>query len=82
MSKKQKLLNKFLKNPISKTLTFDELETLLTSLGFEKIDGSGSRIKFFHKDKDSLINLHKPHPDKILKIYLIRQIQNKLKEIS
>jgi hypothetical protein len=39
-------------------LTFDELETLLISLGFEKIDGAGSRIKFFNKEKDSLINLH------------------------
>ncbi|VVM26955.1 hypothetical protein BSPWISOXPB_5643 [uncultured Gammaproteobacteria bacterium] len=58
MSKKQKLLDKFLRNPISKTLTFDELETLLISLGFEKIDGAGSRIKFFNKEKDSLINLH------------------------
>ncbi|CAC9436250.1 type II toxin-antitoxin system HicA family toxin [bacterium endosymbiont of Bathymodiolus sp. 5 South] len=81
MSKKQKLLDKFLRNPISKTLTFDELETLLISLGFEKIDGAGSRIKFFNKEKDSLINLHKPHPSKILKIYLVRQIQDKLKEI-
>jgi hypothetical protein len=43
----------FLRNPISKTLTFDELETLLISLGFEKIDGAGSRIKFFNKEKDS-----------------------------
>jgi hypothetical protein len=35
------LLDKFLRNPISKTLTFDELETLLISLGFEKIRLSG-----------------------------------------
>jgi hypothetical protein len=46
-------------------MTFDELETLLISLGFEKIDGAGSRIKFFNKEKDSLINLPK------LEIYVL-----------
>ena len=36
---------------------------------------------FSNKEKDLLINLHKPHPSDILKVYLIKQIQNKLKEI-
>ena len=30
---------------------------------------------------DNLINLHKPHPSNILKVYLIKQIQEKLKEV-
>ena len=80
MSKKDKLLLKFLENPPKKDLTFKELNTLLTSLGFIKIEGAGSAVKFYNKDKDLLINLHKPHPSDILKVYLIKQIQNKLKE--
>ena len=28
-----------------------------------------------------MINLHKPHPSNILKTYLVKQIQTKLKEI-
>lgn len=80
MSKKDKLLLKFLENPPKKDLTFKELNTLLISLGFIKIEGSGSAVKFYNKDKDLLINLHKPHPSDILKVYLIKQIQNKLKE--
>ncbi len=81
MSKKEKLLKKFLQNPIKKDLTFSELETLLLSCGYVKIEGNGSAVKFYNKQKDSLINLHKPHPSDILKVYLIKQIQEKLKEI-
>jgi hypothetical protein len=81
MSKKDKLLTKFLENPPRKDLTFKELTTLLLSLDFEKIEGSGSAVKFYNKEKDLLINLHKPHPSDILKVYLVKQIQNKLKEI-
>jgi len=81
MSKKDKLLNRFLETPLKKNLTFNELETLLLSCGFSKIDGAGSAVKFYHKDKDLLINLHKPHPSNILKVYIIKQIQTKLKEV-
>ena len=80
VNKKDKLLLKFLENPPKKDLTFKELNTLLISLGFIKIEGAGSAVKFYNKDKDLLINLHKPHPSDILKVYLIKQIQNKLKE--
>ena len=81
MSKKNKLLTKFLQVPPLKNLTFNELEILLCSCGFVKIDGSGSAVKFYNRDKDILINLHKPHPSNILKVYLIKQIQSKIKEV-
>ena len=81
MSKKDKLIKKFLETPPKRDLTFSELETLLLSCGFIKIDGAGSVVKFYHKEKDTLINLHKPHPSNILKVYLIKQIQIKLKEV-
>lgn len=81
MSKSDKLLKKFLKTPPLKDLTFSELETLLCSCGFIKIDGTGSAVKFYNKEKNILINLHKPHPSNILKVYLIRQMQVKIREI-
>ena len=81
MSKKDKLLKKFLQNPPLRDLTFQELETLLKSCGFTKIDGVGSAVKFYHKEMDLLINLHKPHPSNILKVYIIKQIQIKIKEM-
>ena len=81
MSKKDKLLKRFLQTPPKKDLTFKELETVLSSCGFEKIEGAGSAVKFYHGKKDILINLHKPHPSDILKVYLIKQIQVKLLEV-
>ena len=82
MSKKEKLLKRFLHIPIKKDLTFSELETLLLTFGYIKLEGSGSAVKFFNKEKNSLINLHKPHPNDILKVYLVKQIQEKLQEIQ
>jgi hypothetical protein len=81
MSKQNKLIARFLEIPPKKDLTFKELNSLLTSLNFEKIEGAGSAVKFFNKEKNLLINLHKPHPSDILKVYLVKQIQNKLKEL-
>ena len=81
MSKKDKLLKKFLQTPLKKDLTFSELQTLLMACGFVKIEGSGSAVKFYHLKKDVLINLHKPQPSDILKVYLIKQIQEKLLEV-
>lgn len=74
MSKKEKLIEKLKSKP--KDFTYDELKTLLNYLGFfeyNKGKTSGSRVKFL--DKDSVkIELHKPHPNNILKPYQINDI--------
>ncbi len=79
MAKIDKLYERFIKTPPLKDLTFDELQVLLEHFGFEKIEGSGSRVKFIHRQKELTIFLHKPHPSNILKIYIIKQIQEILK---
>jgi predicted RNA binding protein YcfA (HicA-like mRNA interferase family) len=79
MAKRDKLFDRFMKTPALKDLTFNELETLLANLGFEKIDGSGSRVKFVNKASGLIVSLHKPHPSNILKEYIIKQIQEVLK---
>ncbi len=45
MSKKEKLFKKFIETPPKSDLTYDELKTLLESLGYQKIEGSGSKGK-------------------------------------
>ena len=75
------MIKKFLEIPPKKYLTFSELNTLVLSCGFIKLEGAGSAVKFYHKEKDILISLHKPHPTDILKVYLVKQIQIKLKEV-
>lgn len=81
MGKQEKLLKKFLENPIRSDLTFKELSSLLESFGYKKKQGSGSRVKFIHPQK-SLILIHKPHPSDILKKYLVKELQKILKNIS
>lgn len=81
MSKKEKLIKKFATVPARSDLTFDELETLLESLGYKKVEGSGSRVKFFNEAIRDLILLHKPHPGNIINKATVRDVQKKLKNI-
>jgi predicted RNA binding protein YcfA (HicA-like mRNA interferase family) len=55
-----------------------ELVSLLTALGYVQIQGDGSRVKFDNGNPDDLINLHKPHPNKEMKAYALRQVLAKL----
>ena len=78
MSSKDKLIARFLTLPSD--FTFDELERLLTILGYVKSNKgktSGSRVVF--KDKEGHpIMLHKPHPGNIVKQYAMRQVLEEL----
>lgn len=76
MSKQQKLIAKFL--AAKKDFKWVDLVALLQGLGYQQQEGNGSRVKFDNGDPDHMINLHKPHPDKEIKIYALKQIKNKL----
>ena len=80
MTRKDKLFEKFMKNPPIKGLTYAELESLLSGLGYRKSEGSGSRVKFFKPGTEDVISLHKPHPGKELKEYQVKYIQGCLKK--
>jgi hypothetical protein len=41
--------------------------------------GNGSRRKFIHNETLDIINLHEPHPQKVLKPYALKQVVEKLK---
>ena len=79
MGKKQKLIDRLKTKP--KDFTFEEMESLLLSLGFvihHKGKTSGSRVMF--KLGDFSIDLHKPHPQKELPKYQISKILKALEE--
>lgn len=81
MSKKEKLVQKFMKRPIRKDLTFEELETLFTMLGYTRKEGKGSRVRFTNKETGDVFNMHRPHPENILKSYVVKEVCEKLKGI-
>jgi len=78
MSQHDKLIKRLLSRP--KDFEWPEIVTILESMGFEIIRGSGSRRKFRHKVTNAVISLHEPHPKKIMKLYAIDEIINTLKE--
>ena len=61
--------------------TFDELKSLLESMGFEienKGKTSGSRVAFDHINFSKHILIHKPHPSKIINKIYLKQIKMEL----
>lgn len=79
MSKKDKLLKRLQSKP--KDFTFDEMSALLSYFGYElKQGGTGSGVKFVRDGSNEVINFHKPHPNGILKRYILDQIIEKLRK--
>ncbi len=81
MSRKEKLVERI--KGLPKDFTFNELETLLSYLGFEKSNKgktSGSRVKFYHNEKQKQYLAHKPHPSSIIKEKALKDIVDFLEE--
>lgn len=78
MTKQQKLLAKLLDD--KQRFKWSELVTLLKSLGYEQIEGNGSRVKFNNGNPEAIINLHRPHPGNEMKVYAVRQVREKLQK--
>ena len=79
MTRKEKLLSRFLNEP--KDFHYRELATLLRLLGFSELKtgkSAGSRVRFSNEEGDKIV-LHKPHPDGILKEYQLKQVREILK---
>ena len=80
MSKLDKEIERLKLKP--KDYTYEEAKSLLNKLGFyenNKGKTSGSRVEFKDIYKRKLI-LHKPHPDNIIKKYIINDLINRLEE--
>ena len=79
MSKKDKLIDRLLNKP--KDFTFDEMVTLLSYFEYNlKQGGTGSGAKFIRENSNEVINFHKPHPNGVLKKYVIDQVIEKLRK--
>lgn len=76
MGTREKMLKKLYED--GKNFTFRDTVALFMALGYElsnKGKTSGSRVIFLHKDHAPVI-LHKPHPQKELKDYVVRQLRD------
>jgi len=69
-SKHRKTLALVFKDPVSPSIEWSDVESLLIAVGCELVEGSGSRVRF---EKDGLVAFfHRPHPGKEAKRYHIR----------
>lgn len=78
MSKKDKLIGRFLKMPSD--FQYYELVRVLSYFGFEERKTgmtSGSRVKFIN-NAGIAVYLHKPHPSGIMKKYQLKQVKGTL----
>ncbi len=80
MSRKEKLIKRFLSQP--KDFTYDELVALFSIYGFvvnQKGKTSGSRVVFVNDAARKSYGMHKPHPGNVLKPYAMKQALEFLK---
>lgn len=78
MGTKEKLIERFKAQPGN--FTWNELVRLFAVLGYEignKGKTSGSRVIF--KKGESSYTAHKPHPDSLIKPYVMKQVLEFLK---
>jgi predicted RNA binding protein YcfA (HicA-like mRNA interferase family) len=76
MRKTNKVIEHFINTPFPK---WDDVLTLMKKLGYVKIERKGSRLEFWHEEKNSSILLHKPHPENTIKTYTKKDIIDKLR---
>ena len=80
MGQKEKLIQRLKSKP--KDFTFDEAEVLLKYLSYvrsNKGKTSGSRVMFISEGHEAIL-LHKPHPQKELKAYQVKQLIETLEQ--
>lgn len=51
MTKKEKILEKFLKNP--EWIKYNDLEKILEGIWFERVEAKGSHVKYKHRQLNS-----------------------------
>lgn len=79
-SKQRKTLAAVFADPVSGTVEWSAIETLLVAAGREVIEGSGSRVRFVF---DGMVaTFHRPHPAKEGKRYQVRDAREFLLRIG
>ena len=80
MTKQEKLNKRFLSKP--KDFSFAEIRRLLKSYGYSEIKTgktAGSRVAFYNEERRHIIRLHKPHPLKEVKRYILEYLEDELR---
>ncbi len=69
-SKQTKTLQRVFSDPVSSSIAWKDIESLLIAAGAEVIEGSGSRVRFVKSE--IIATFHRPHPKKEAKPYQVK----------
>lgn len=81
MSKEEKLINRCFSFPGD--FTFEELIQVLSIFGFVQSKSgrtSGSRCRFVNNSTGDKFIFHRPHPNNIVKRYVLKELYEMLRE--
>lgn len=79
-NRQRKTLLAIFTDPVSGSIAWADVESLLLTIGCVVVEGSGSRVRF---DKDGrLAFFHRPHPEKEAKRYQIRDTRRFLDDLG
>ncbi|HCL66279.1 MAG TPA: HicA protein [Rhizobium sp.] len=79
-NRQRKTLLAIFADPVSGSIAWADVESLLIAVGCVVIEGNGSRVRF---EKDGrLAFFHRPHPEKEAKRYQIRDARRFLEELG
>ena len=73
-SKQRKTLKAVFTAPVSGTIVWDDIESLLKVAGAKVIEGDGSAVRF--ECKGTIGRFHRPHPAKAAKRYQVRDARD------
>jgi hypothetical protein len=79
-SKHAKTLKAVFTDPVSGTIAWADVESLLVAAGAEVVEGNGSRVRFVCKGV--VASFHRPHPAKEAKRYQIKDAREYLTKIG
>lgn len=82
MSTLEKKINRLLSIPGD--YTYDEAKALLCACGFDEDNKgrtSGSRVRFYRKEDNKKVILHKPHPEKTMHKVVVKQLAEFMESI-
>ena len=79
-TKHRKTLEAIFADPVSGTIVWRDVESLLEALGAAISEGSGSRVRFTISDVTLFV--HRPHPQPEAKKYVIRNVRDFLTSLG
>lgn len=79
-SKQARTLKAVFADPVSGTVEWAAIESLLVAVGCSVIEGAGSRVRF--QCRDVIASFHRPHPAKEAKRYQVRDAREYLTKLG